>query len=224
MNSKKLFWGLCGSLGLLIVLLFGSVYEISGLLKTKSTQLAANKAQSAQLSAQLVNVARTKHDITKYAPLSAITSSLVPQDKDQAEAVREISAIAAANGVPLTTFTFSSSSLGATSIAPAAGAVAPAPTATNSAAAAAAAANSPKAKLSQLTPVSSIPGVYDLQIIIGNNANNTVSFNQLDAFLKGLENNRRTAEVSSLSIQPQSSSPNQYVFNLTVNDYIKPTK
>jgi hypothetical protein len=143
-------------------------------------------------------------DILKYAELEKITKSIVPQDKDQAQTVRELINIADANNVSLNTITFPSSTLGAG--------------ATGAARAATATPN-----LSQLTPVKSIPGVYNLQIVIGNNASSYVTFNQLDAFLRGLENNRRTAAVSSLTITPQQDNPNRLVFSLIINTYIKPS-
>lgn len=210
MTSKRLFWLLMGGMLLAVVGLVGSVYGVSNMLKAQSVTLGANKSTVANLEAEQAGLVVSKHDIVQYSGLESIAKSIVPQDKDQAEAVREITTIANANSVALTTITFSSSSLGVATAAPSTAATTPVAGA--------------KSALSQLTPVKTIPGVYDLQITIGNNGNNTVSFDQLDAFLKGLENNRRTAEVSSLSIQPQATKSGQYVFTLIVNDYIKPAK
>jgi hypothetical protein len=164
------------------------------MLQSKSNQLATSRALASQLSTQQTGLQKSKHDIARYSDLEKITKAIVPQDKDQAQAVREITNIASANNISLTTISFTSSTLGST-----------------------------KPSLSQLTPVANIPGVYNLQITIGNNANNTVTFNQLDAFLRGLENNRRTAAVSSLSIQPQANSANRLTFTLIINTYIKPS-
>lgn len=199
MSTKRVFLLLVSALLVLAIGLVGSAYGINSLLKTKSAQLATNRAQVSVLSTQQNGIAKSKRDITKYSPLESVTKAIVPQDKDQAEAVREITNIAAANNVSLTSITFPASTLGAGAVA------------------------TTKPTLSQLIPVKNIPGVYDLQITITNSAATTVTFNQLDAFLHGLENNRRTAAVSSLSIQPQSGNSNKLVFSLIINDYIKPT-
>lgn len=194
MTAKRLHLLLWATFGLLLIGLLGTTYGASKMLQSKSNQLATSRALASQLSTQQTGLQKSKHDIARYSDLEKITKAIVPQDKDQAQAVREITNIASANNISLTTISFTSSTLGST-----------------------------KPSLSQLTPVANIPGVYNLQITIGNNANNTVTFNQLDAFLRGLENNRRTAAVSSLSIQPQANSANRLTFTLIINTYIKPS-
>jgi Tfp pilus assembly protein PilO len=206
MTAKRLYLALIASFFALLCALVGITYSISGLLQTKSVELSNAKAQVNQLSSQQTGLAKSKRDINRYQDLVKITKAIVPQDKDQAQAVREITNIATANKVQLTSITFPSSTLGS------------APTAVSPTAAA-----TVKPNLSQLAPVVNIPGVYNLQITISNNGNNTVSFNQLDAFLRGLENNRRTAAVSTISIQPQQSDSNRLVFSLVINTYIKPS-
>ncbi|MDB5170289.1 MAG: hypothetical protein JWN82_685 [Candidatus Saccharibacteria bacterium] len=205
MTAKRLNILLLVTLAALLVGLVGATYGVSGMLKTKSQQLASDRAQAQQLADQQIGLIKSKSDIARYADLEKITKAIVPQDKDQAQAVREITNIASTNHISLTSITFPSSTLGAT------------------ASGTPSAAGSAKPNLSQLTPVTNIPGVYNLQITIGNNGNNTVTFSQLDAFLRGLENNRRTAAVSSLSIQPQANSANRLVFTLIISTYIKPS-
>lgn len=194
MTAKRVYIILWATFGLLLIGLLGTTYGVSRMLSIKSEELTASRALATQLDAQQAGLQRSKSDIARYADLEKITKAVVPQDKDQAQAVREITNIASANKISLTTISFPSSTLGST-----------------------------KPNLSQLTPVANIPGVYNLQITIGNNPNNTVTFNQLDAFLRGLENNRRTAAVSSLSIQPQANSATRLTFTLIINTYIKPS-
>ena len=184
----------------MVIGLFGGVYMLSGLLKNKSADLVKSRQELAMLTAQQNGLAQAKSQIKKYSELHKITKAIVPQDKDQAETVRQISAIATANNITLNSITFPMSTLGTTK----------------------AAAASKSAGLSQLVAVPSIPGVYNQQITISNNTDSLVSFEQFVAFLSGLENNRRTAEVSSLSIQPQRANPGQLTFTLVLNNYIKP--
>ncbi len=215
MTAKRLFIILVSVMFLSLIGIAGSVYAMSGLFKTKGSQLASNKAQVDLLTKQQAGIAKSKRDITRYAELEKITKAIVPQDKDQAETVREITNIAAANSVEITAITFPNSSLGS--------AAAKTPTAAVPSGGAATSGVDKKAALSQLTQVANIPGVYNLQITISNNTNHTVSFSQLNAFLRGLENNRHTAAVSTVNIQPIAGNPNKLVFSLTINDYIKPS-
>lgn len=203
MNSKRLYFGLVGGCALLLVATIATAYGLSGALKHQAGRLADAKAQAQALASQQTGLAGAKHDIAKYSSLEQITRAIVPQDKDQAETVRQITKIAAASGVNLTTIAFPASNLGSSTAAPV----------TSSAA------NS----LSQLVPVIGIPGVYDQEITIGNNANNPVNYGQLDNFLQGLEHNRRTAQVSSITITPSATNPSQLTFTLIVNNYIKPS-
>lgn len=210
MNSKRLFILLSVSLGVILVGLIFTTYGITNLLKTKSVALSENKALVEQLSTKQNGIAKSKQDIAQYSELEAVTKKIVPQDKDQAEAVRQITGIAKASKVPLTAITFPTSTLGGNA---ASGGVKPS----------GANATTAKPNLSQLTPVANIPGVYNLQITLGNNTNNPVTFAQLNTFLRGLENNRRTAAVASVNIQPQSNNPDSLVFTLVINIYIKPS-
>jgi len=200
MTSKRLFWSLIALLIVMVLGLFGGVYLLSGMLKTKSQDLSGKRQELATLTAQQNGVAKAKSQIQQYNDLYKITKAIVPQDKDQAETVRQITTIAAANGVSLNSITFPMSDLGT----------------------AKGAAGGTTNNLSQLVKVPAIPGVYNQQITISNSSDNTVSFDQLESFLRGLENNRRTAEVGSLSIQPQRANPGQLTFTLVVNNYIKP--
>jgi hypothetical protein len=196
--------------------LIGGAYGINGLLAKQAKTLADLKSQAQTLSQQQQGLTKAKQDVAKYAPLEKITEQIVPQDKDQAEAVREIVNIAANAGVSLSSISFPASSLGATGTgstgaAPAAGSTSPQ------------AAASAKPTLSQLTAVPNIPGVYQLQITLQNDSDTEVSYNQFYNFLSGLENNRRTAEVSNIIIQPDSKNRNLLTFTLTLSEYIKPS-
>lgn len=212
MNSKRLYLILLALIAVLLVATVGGAYEASNLLQNNATQLADTKQKSQTLAAQQAQLVNAKRDINKYADLETITKSIVPQDKDQAEAVREITNIASANGVTLTAITFPASTLGAT--VPTTG--------TGSAATTPKPATGAKAALSQLQVVPNIPGVYTLQLTINDDTDSAVTYNQLYNFLKGLENNRRTAQVSNIVIQPVPNNASKLTFSLVLNVYIKP--
>ncbi len=197
-------------IGLLVVgTLFGA-NELVNNLKSKGDQLVSLKAKDMALQQEQIDLVKAKAEVKKYTGLEAIAEAVVPQDKNQAEAVREIVKLATENNINLTAITFPSSNLGA--------AVAPT---TPTSSTPSSSSTTPSASLSQLTAVLGIPGVYTLPITVqdSNNAY-AVSYSSFYNFLTSLENNRRTSLVSSLSIQPLSTG--NVTFSLTINEYIKP--
>lgn len=211
MNSKRFHLVLIGIIGLLFVGLIAGAYGINQLMAARATKLSVLKAKDIALGEEQQSIIQAQKDIKTYANLQKTAQAIVPEDKDQAEAVREIVNIAASNKISLASINFPASTLGAGLPATPGAAATPKP---------AAGANT-KAALSQLTPVKNIPGVYQLPITVTGDSNNPVSYNQLINFLQALEHNRRTSQVSTINIQPNANST--YLnFVLTINEYIKP--
>lgn len=218
MNAKQTHFLLIGLLGLAIVGILAGSYGVNSFLGGKAAQLAGLKGQAASLQTQTASLKKAKQDIAKYSDVEQIAQQIVPQDKDQAAAVQQIVNIAGNAGVTLTNITFPSSTLGGPVVGgSAAGGVGAAKGQSPAAAATA------KSALSQLTPVTNIPGVYQLQITIQNDNNNPTTYPQFYQMLSALEQNRRTAQVSNIEIQPDSKNPNIITFVLTLNEYIKPS-
>jgi hypothetical protein len=199
MNSRHvsfIFIGLLVLLGLGI--LFGA-YEANKVLESHSATLAGLKAANQAATNERTQLAKDKKDIKQYDELNTIARSVVPQDKDQAEAVREIVNLAAESGInQLGSITFPPSTLGGgKNIKTSAG-----PT--------------------QVTPVKGIAGVYDLQITVQQPDNSQVPYNNFTTFLKKLEQNRRTAQVTSIVVKPNPKSPSLVSFTLVIDEFIKP--
>ena len=200
MDNKKLSLLLSTGTGLLVIGLFASVWYVNHVLTEKASELSMLKAQSQVADELQISLKKNKADIVRYSELNAIAKAVVPQDKNQAQTVSEIVKIANDSGIPkLTSITFPASTLG--------GAGAGAKTLNS---------------LTQVTPVRGIPVVFLLPITITQDSNNTIRYTQLITFLQKLENNRRTAQVSSINITPDSKNPNNISFTLIVNEYIKP--
>jgi hypothetical protein len=209
MTSKRLFYVLCGLLCLLVVGLAAGTYSANKLLGKKADQLATLKARSQALDQEKASLVKAKKDLAKYTELENVTKAVVPQDKDQAQTVREIIKLANANGVGLASITFPASSLGATKVPGAASPSTPAAPAASGA-----------GSLSQLQPVKNIPGLYSLTITV--ESGQAISYSQFINFLNDLEHNRRTAQVQTIEITPNSNNRNYLTFKLTLNEYIKP--
>lgn len=220
MSSKRLHALLIAVLVLLFASLLGGAYGVNKLLTSEAEKLVVLKARNQALTQEQTSLNKAKKDALRYENLNKIAQAVVPQDKNQAEAVREIVNIAAENNISLASINFPASTLGnlpnstAASASSAAKPVSPAP--------AAGAADSKAANLSQLTALKNIPGVYQLPITINNDATHPVSYANFINFLNDLEHNRRTSQVQTISIQPDAKSRGAITFSLTLNEYIKP--
>ncbi len=217
MTSKHVSYIMAGILSLLILAILGSAYVANGLLEKTSGRLVDLKLKSQVLQEEQTSLVKAKKDIEKYRELEKIAKTIVPQDKDQARAVREIVKIANESGISPSSITFPASNLGSNIPGTAAASGAPAAGAAPTAAAGRAA-----SKLTQLTPVKGFAGLYVLQITITQDAASPVAYDQFISFLQGLENNRRTAQVSNIVLQPSPQDKNKLSFTLTVDEYIKP--
>jgi hypothetical protein len=132
-----------------------------------------------------------------------VATSVIPNDKDQAEAVLEINQLAQAAGISISSITFPSSTLGSKTSA---------------------AASASKA-ISQAVPVPGIPGLYSLELTItpqvgaSTPTDKQVTYAKMLDFLNRIENNRRTAQISQVNIEPNGGQIN---FTLVLNIFIKP--
>jgi hypothetical protein len=204
MKAKQLYYVLLAGCCLTIAAFFGVGFLADKMLAGQASKLSALRALNNTAETQQASLIKDKKDIAKYSSLNTIAASIVPQDKDQAEAVRQIVNIATANGISqLSSITFPASTLGATT------------------GAAKASASTPN-NLTQLTPVPGINGVYNLAITITQSANTPVPYTDFINFLSGLEKNRRTAQVTSVTLQPDAKNPNNVSFTLVINEFIKP--
>lgn len=217
MTAKQVHLVLVGTITLLCLGLVGGAYGANKLLSAEATKLVALKAESQALGQEQISLKKAKKDVQKYAELDKIAKAVVPEDKNQAEAVREIVNIAEANNISLASITFPASTLGngAKSTSSSGVAAAPAPSASNSP-------NSKANALSQLLPVKSIAGIYQLQISVTSDPNQPVRYEKFIDFLAALEHNRRTAQVANISLTPNAKDGDFLSFALTLNEYIKP--
>jgi hypothetical protein len=213
-TTKRLYFLLIAAIGLLLIGLAAGAYGANSLLASQADKLTTLKAKSLALDQEQQGFIRAQADIKTYASLEKIAQAVVPEDKDQAQTVREIVNIAAASGISLSAINFPASTLGGTGVVQSSQGVAASPSTTSS--------SSSTGKLSQLVPVKNIPGVYNLLITIQSDSNNPVQYASFINFLAALEHNRRTAQISTVTLQPNATNRNLLNFTLTLNEYIKP--
>ncbi len=211
MNSKKVFFVMIGIVILLSGAGIASVYVGNNLLQKKSAKLVELKLEDRLLEEQQVALVQANKDIQKYAELEKIAKSIVPQEKDQAKAVREIVQYADAAGVKLQSISFPSSTLGQ----------APPKPATTTGENTASTVRPASPSVTQVKPADGIPGVYSMEVAIHSVEKNATTYTGFLDFLSKLEQGRRTAQVSNINIKPAVGT-NNVSFSLTVNVYIKP--
>ncbi len=201
-NSKLVNRLLLAFIFILVIGLGYGANEEVNLLGSQANNLVGLRAQNKALLSEQASLKTDVADVAKYSSLEQIAKSVVPQDKDQAQTVREIVNLANQNNIPLTAINFPLSSLGSLLATPA---------------------SSSTISLSQLTPVKNISGVYTLPITVDYSPSAAgIPYSEFYNFLTGLENNRRTSQVTALTIQPIPKSNGLITFTLTINEYIKP--
>jgi hypothetical protein len=214
LDSKKLRLVLLGLLGLSVIVFVGIISIGLSALSSESKKMVSLKVQSQTADAQLSNLEQTKKDVEKYSYFKDVARTVIPNDKDQAESVLEINQMANASGVSIQSITFPASTLGLRTAIPAT------QDATSSASATTA--------ISQAKPVVGIPGLYSLELTITTPPVNSelpaagqVTYSKMLDFLNHIENNRHTAQITEITIQPSGVSQ-ALSFSLTVNIFIKP--
>jgi hypothetical protein len=216
LDSKKLRLILIGGLILATLAFFGIAFFGLSVLDSKSRSLVNLKTQSQTAYSQLSNLVQSKKEVEKYAYFKSVAQTVIPNDKNQAQAVLEINQMANDSGISIQSITFPASTLGVGAATTAATTPkdATSPSATSSA-------------LTQAKPVVGIPGLYSLALTITPESGKDVStaqqvtFAKMLDFLKRIENNRHTAQISQVSIQPASDSQ-ALSFTLVINIFIKP--
>lgn len=214
MSSKRVFFIMVGATSLSLVLLVAGAVMGDIILKKQADKLMSLKVDNRAVDEQQTMLLRANKDIEKYTELQKIAKTIVPQDKDQARTVREIVNLAAENGIPIASVAFPSSNLGQSS--PAAGTGASGSTTTPAPGAAISNA------ITQVKPVVGISGLYQMEITVQSDPNNPIPYSSLITFLSKLEQNRRTAQVGTINIIPNTKDNNLVTFNLGINVYIKP--
>lgn len=217
---RLIMLSLLGAIGVLFfIVAFGGLT----LLASNSQRLVELKQQSKTGDAQSANLAASKKQVEQYSYFNDIAKTVLPADKDQAQAVVDIFNLADQSGIAIASVTFPASSLGVK-----------APTSTSSStdtSGSNAATASSKSAISQAKPVEGISGLYSLQLNISPQSgagvpdSKKVTYPKLLDFLSRIEHNRRTAQITQVNIQTQNteSGPSQFIsFTMTVNIFIKP--
>lgn len=192
------------------------------LLKDKSNSMVDLKIKSQTADAQLTNLEKAKKQVQQYAYFKDVAKTVIPSDKNQAEDIVEINQLASQAGISIQSITFPTSTLGLTTST----------TSTTPASTDATSSSSTKSAISQAKPVTGIPGLYSLELTITPEsassapADKQLTYAKMLNFLKLIENNRHTAQISEVDITPSGTGNSVlgsgFTFILKINIFIKP--
>lgn len=213
MDSKRLRLILLGLLGGSAVLFMAICVIGLSTLSAKSQKMVDLKLQSKVLDDQISSLAQAKKQVQNYTYIKSVAAEVIPDDKNQAQAVLEIFQIASESGIAIQSISFPSSTLGAVTSASAASA-------------------SSASIISQAKPVVGIKGLYSIQLTITPETGPQVpdaqqlTYAKMLDFFDRIERNQRTAQITQVNVQPQGgangTSASAITFSITVNIFIKP--
>lgn len=199
----------------------GSLYYSNNLLLKKTQGITSIKIESLTLDEQQRSLVQAKKDIEKFSELEKITKTIVPQEKDQAKTVRELVKISEESGITIASISFPSSTLGqAPKKAEPAQNEDTKKSATDDQSKQAPTATTPQT--TQVKAVEGITGVYQMEISLQSDTSDPIPYRNLVKFLSKLEQNRRTSQVSSITVTPNVDDRDLVTFNVLLNVYLKP--
>lgn len=202
MNSKRFFFVMIGAVAFLTIIFGALAYNSSKILQAEGNKLLELKLADSVLNKQEKGLEQAKRDIKEYSNLENITKSIVPENKDQASTIAEISTMANEAGINLGSIEFPESELG--QVAQKKGA------------------KQVDNSKTQLTELPDLKGVYVMEIKISSHNQLPVSYDQIIKYLDMLESSRRTAQVTDIDILPDVENPSKFSFTITLNTYVRP--
>lgn len=214
MTPSRMRLVLLSALGLICIAFLAIGLAADQMLSKQSQRMVDLKLQNHTAEAQLANLASAKRQVEKYTYFNDVAKTVLPSDKNQAQAVLDISQMANESAIAIKSITFPASTLGSASSKK---------STTNKDAASA----SKETVISQAKPVEGIAGLYSLELTITPQTDadtplaKQVNYGKFLDFLKRIENNRRTAQITSVSVKP-ADGVTQFSFEITVNIFIKP--
>lgn len=192
---------------LLCVMIAGAgamIYFGNSFMKKNSVKLVNAKLESFTTEEKEKSYLQARKDLDKYSDINQLADKILPKDKDQARAVSEIYKIAAETGITIDKIQFPTSSLGQ-KIATTAGSTKTTDPGVSS--------------VTQAKAVEGLKSVLGIDIEVASAGG--MQYNNMIAFLKKLELNRRSLQVKKITVTPDLSK-NVLTFNVTVTTFVKP--
>lgn len=200
MSAKKFYYLLVVAIALCALLTLGGAYMGTTMMKKSSIKLVQTKLDNIGYDAEEQNFMQARKDLEKYRPLNDVLQKILPKQKDQALAVRELYKIADETGMVIDVIQFPPSTLGQKT------------TATKQT-------GTTSTGVTQAKAVDGMPGVMGIDINV--TMKDPTSYDNMIRFLQKVELNRRSMQIKSITVGKDSKTKG-VIISLTITIFVKP--
>lgn len=208
MTAKRLYFILLASMGLLVVGAGAMVYFGYNFMSKSSDSLVNAKLENIAIEEQEINYAKARKDLEKYEDLGVLLRDVLPKEKDQALAVRELYNIGDETNISVDSIQFPASSLGQKPAATAGGTT---PTTTT---------NSTVTQAKAVEGLSGVLGI-DVELTLKPKSGTSIPYDNMIQFLQKVELNRRSMQIKKITVTPDAKNGG-LTFNITLTIFVKP--
>lgn len=208
MTAKRLYFILLASMGLLVVGAGAMVYFGYNFMSKSSDSLVNAKLENIAIEEQEINYAKARKDLEKYEDLGVLLRDVLPKEKDQALAVRELYNIGDETNISVDSIQFPASSLGQKPATTAGGTT---PTTTT---------NSTVTQAKAVEGLSGVLGI-DVELTLKPKSGTSIPYDNMIQFLQKVELNRRSMQIKKITVTPDAKNGG-LTFNITLTIFVKP--
>ncbi|MFO0882092.1 MAG: hypothetical protein U0491_01445 [Candidatus Saccharimonadales bacterium] len=224
MNAKRFFFVLIGLIGLLIVITIGLVVGGNQIMAKTSQKLVDAKLNNSLADVKISEYLKAKNYLSQNPDVRAMVNNMIPKDKDQDTATKELYKIADSAGVSISSIQYPSSNLGLKATG---GSTASTPAATTPSSSSSSSTPTPQAPLSQAKSVDGLAGVQGIDVdlrLTDVDKKSPVTYDSLIKFLKLVELNRRSMQIKKVFIQPDKPGNGLVKLSpqITITLFVKP--
>jgi len=202
MTAKKAYFIILTILILAIIGIGGSMYAGTMVVKKTSDKLIQTKLDNIGLDTQEQQFLQSRKVLDKYKTLNQTISKILPKNKDQALAVKELYQIGDETGIVVSKIQFPTSTLAKSK---------------------ATSTQSSTKTVTQAKQVAGMTGVLGIDISISLQPANgkSISYDNMLKFLQKVELNRRNMQIKNITVNADTINGG-VTFELTLTIFVKP--
>lgn len=195
MTAKNTHKMLMIMLILLIVVAISALFVSNFMMQKSANNLVRAKLDNVGYDSEEQTYLQARKDLGEYTVLNEIIQKILPQSKDQAQAVSELYKIGDETGIKTASITFPSSTLGQ---------------------------KSNSSTVTQAKSVDGMPGVLgiDIAIELEPASGASISYDSMINFLQKVELNRRNMQIKQITVNADTLNGG-VTFNMTLTIFVK---
>lgn len=213
MTAKKLWFILVAGICLLTIGAGAMIYFGYSFMSKSSDSLVNAKLDNIAVEEQEISYMQARKDLDKYKTLGDLLSNILPKEKDQALAVRELYKIGDETNISVESIQFPASNLGQKAVATTTTPSTATPT-------------TPVAVAPSVTQAKAVEGLsgvlgIDVDIVLKPKSGNSISYDNMIKFLQKIEVNRRSMQIKKITVKPDAKNGGVSL-NMTITIFVKP--